>query len=836
MPDNVSRTKGRSKGYKFDRGGMPAEFGPFIGIVKNNVDPTRSGRLQVYIESFSAGDPEDVSKWRTVSYVPPFYGLTPHTGTSAGAGTFTGNQQSYGMWFTPPDLNTQVACFFAEGDPNQGYYFACVPDTGINHMIPAIGASRKFALENGPQDSYFAGASQLPVTEINTENEEIDEDPRFFDQVKPVHSYLAGILMQQGLIKDTTRGPITSNSQRESPSACFGISTPGRAIYQGGLSERDIKGQLERNQIQPQDVKVIARRGGHSIVMDDGDLEGKDDLVRIRTAKGHQITMSDDGDCFYIIHANGQTWLEFGKQGTVDVFSTNSVNIRTQGTINLHADNDINMYAGGAVNVKSKTMKLEGEASVDIIGTGKLTLYSKSLVGIKSDGSLALKSTTGSWDGGGSLNLKAGCINLNSGTAAPVSTPTNLKDLSLADTKFVAGTGWTVEFGKLKTIVTRAPTHEPYPYHNQGVNAVAELSETPAADLTQSTAETLSGLADVPVIDGIDSAAFLEQAPAEISVGSLDTTQVTGLLAQAAADVGQAADVISVDKGIGKFGLSADQLESSGFLKPGTVQTFLKDPAQLESVLSSPQVWTGKAGVGGLGSLLSDVNLQNITQNEIMVSSLEGLKSAGIVTGSESPADLASFVQTASKFGVDNTAAWVKGLAPANIVAQINSVAKNAQYAVNFVDSKASDLVKGGVQLGGFTGTVERSELDFALQQVIGDPKIPTPDFSSRLFSSVPNESLVYDTNAADVDIQRIDQEREIRGLPPVIDVENAAGNTVRTSVVTSPVDQQITLINKEIFDLEQIVTARQRRGFDVSAQQAELTSLRARLARLLAG
>ena len=836
MPDNTQRTRGRPQGYKFDRGGSPTEFGPFIGEVVNNVDPTRSGRLQVYIEQFAGEDKTDESLWRTVSYIPPFYGVTPHAGTSEGAGTFTGNQQSYGMWFTPPDLGTQVICFFVAGDPNQGYYTGCVPDIGINHMVPAIGASRRFNLENGPQDSYFAGASQLPVTEINSENIEISENPRFFDQVKPVHSYVAGIMMQQGLIKDTTRGPITSNSQRESPSACFGISTPGQAIYQGGLSERDIKGQLERGQIKPQDVEVIARRGGHSIVMDDGDLEGKDNLVRIRTAKGHQITMSDDGDCFYIIHANGQTWLEFGKQGTVDVFSTNSVNIRTQGTINMHADKDINMYAGGAVNVKSKTMKLEGEASVDIIGTGKLTLYSKSMVGIKSDGSLALKSTTGSWDGGGSLNLKAGCINLNSGTAAPVTTPTNLKDLSLADTKFVTGTGWTVEFGKLKTIVTRAPTHEPYPYHNQGVNAVAELSETPATDLTQATSETLAGLQDVPVTDGIDSSAFLEQTPAEISVGSLDTTQVTGLLAQTAADVGQAPDVISVDKGIGKFGLSADQLESSGFLKPGTVQTFLQDPAQLESVLSSPQVWTGKAGVGGLDSLLADVNLQSLTQNEIMVSALDGLKSAGIVTGSESPADLASFVQTASKFGVDNTAAWVKGLAPPDLASELNSVAKNAQYAVNFVDSKASDLVTGGVQLGGFTNTVERSELDFALEQVIGDPKIPTPDFSSSLFSSVPNQELVYDNEADDVEIERIDQEREIRGLPPVVEVETAGGETVRVSSAANPLNQQITLINNEIFDLEQIVARRERRGFDVSTQQAELASLRARLSRLLAG
>ena len=94
----------------------------------------------------------------------------------------------------------------------------------------------------------------------------------------------------------------------------------------------------------------------------------------------------------------------------------------------------------------------------------------------------------------------------------------------------------------------------------------------------------------------------------------------------------------------------------------------------------------------------------------------------------------------------------------------------------------------------------------------------------------------MYDTNAAEVDIQRIDQEREIRGLPPVIAVSSATGETVLTSVAASPANQQITLINNEIFDLEQIVTARQRRGQDASVQQAELTSLRARLSRLLAG
>ena len=774
MPDNIIRTKGRSQQYKFDRGGMPAEMGPYIGIVVNNIDPTRAGRLQVWINQFGAtnadGSPDltDESTYRTVSYIPPFYGSTPHTGTNQGVGTFTGNQQSYGMWFTPPDLGTEVICFFVEGDPNQGYYIGCVPNVSVNHMIPAIGASRRFELANGPQDSYFAGVSQLPVTEINTENIAIAENPRFFDQPKPVHSVVAGIMMQQGLIKDTVRGPITSNSQRESPSACYGMVTPGKPVYQSGISDLEIKNRLERGELKPEDILVISRQGGHSIVMDDGNLEGKDNLVRIRTARGHQITMSDDGDCFYIIHANGQTWLEFGKQGTVDVFSTNSVNVRTQGTINLHADRDINMFAGGAINMKATTFKLQADAALDLIGTGSMTLYSKNLIGIKSDGSLNLKNTSaGSWDAGSSLNLKAGCISLNSGGGAPVNTPTNLRDLNLADTKFVPGKGWEVEFGKLKTIVTRAPTHEPYPYHNQGVSTVTNLSETTPANLTQATAGILASLGNVPVTSPLDAAAFLEQAPAELSVGSLDPTQVTGLLAQAQLDVGQSFDAISLDKGIGAFGFNPSQLEGAGFLKPGTVQTFLKDPAQLQTVLSSPTVWTGKSGIGGLGSLLADPKLQSLTQNEIMVTALDGLKSAGVVTGSESPRELASFVQTASKFGVETTVAWINNASPPDITNQINSVAKSAQYAVNFVDTRASELVTGGIRLGGFTGTVERSQVDRAVSEIIGNAKVPTPNFGQGLYNSTPSSQLTYSGDDSTV-LERINQERLRRGLPPL--------------------------------------------------------------------
>jgi hypothetical protein len=501
MAENVERSRGRPQGYKFDRGGVAAEMGPFIGIVVNNVDNTRSGRLQVYIEEFGAtrvdGKPDltNSTLWRTVSYCPPFYGATPVSGTSAGVGTYPGNRNSYGMWFTPPDLGVKVICFFVAGDPSQGYYLGCVPEQGINHMIPAIGSSNKYVPGNPNQTEKFVNSPLMPVTEINEQNNAINQNPRFFDESKPVQGVVAGILFQQGLNKDPIRGPIRSNSQRESPSSVYGISTPGTAIYQGGGDPKTIRDKLEKGEVTPQDIKVIGRMGGHTFVMDDGDLGGTDTLIRIRTAKGHQITMSDDGDCFYITHANGQTWMEFGKQGTVDVFSTNSINLRTQGTLNLHADKNINMYAGGTIKIKAQEkMFIESGKTLVVNSLDKLVLAGTKNVGIRSDGTLGIKSKQGGWEATAALNFKGKVINLNGAPTPPVPDVSELPNYKLADTKFDATEGWTVDPGTLETIVTRAPTHEPYPYHGKGVNNKTNLNSTPVSQnpVASSTSATTS--------------------------------------------------------------------------------------------------------------------------------------------------------------------------------------------------------------------------------------------------------------------------------------------------------------------------------------------------------
>ena len=780
MPDNIQRNRGRGQGYKFDRGGNPTEFGPFIGEVMNNVDPVRGGRLQVYIEQFAGDNREDESLWRTVTYIPPFYGSVLQSGTNEGTGTYVGNPQSYGMWFTPPDIGTLVICFFVAGDPNQGYYLGCVPDEGLNHMLPAIGASTKFNLDNAKQKEYYADAKQLPVTEINDENQSISDNPRFFDQTKPIHSVVSAVMLQQGLITDTQRGPITSNAQRESPSAVYGISTPGRPIYQGGYTDDDIKQKVDAGSIKPQDVRVIGRQGGHSFVMDDGNLEGNDNLVRIRTSKGHQITMSDDGDFFYIIHANGQSWVELGAEGTIDLFSTNSVNVRTKGEINLHADKNINMYAGDSINMKSGNIRISGVDSVDVSSKTKLTLFSQADVGIKATGAIGLNSKSGAWNGGDSLSLKGGTINLNGPGAAgaSVATPPELADIKMPDVAWVDGTGWKVEEGKLVSICSRAPTHEPYPYHNKGVdakssvtqftseagpgagtNSVAPVAATTPAEVaavaTTPTATVTAQAVNNPVSNPVNAASILGQTPAIKGIGGLPPNVVTSLMSAAEADVTRTLGIGGVVNGIGRYGISPLALEQLGIIKPGVISKFGANVPGLNTLLTSPTIWTGKNGINSLANIVGNGDLQNRLQQELMRSGLNKLQSLGVVNGRETIPQLGGLINSAVQFGPTAVANWAKGQASNAIVNQIGSVFKNSQFAAvlgstigNFLGAAGGGVIKP-TNITGLLNTQTRTPVTTAVTDVIGNDKVPTPNYINIDIRAEQQEARIAAFNKA---------------------------------------------------------------------------------------
>jgi hypothetical protein len=781
MAENTLRSTGRPREYKFDRGGMPVEMGPYIGIVTNNVDNTRSGRLQVWIEQFGAtgidGSPNltDPTTWRTVRYITPFYGATKQSG-STGVGTYPGNRNSYGMWFTPPELGTQVLCFFVSGDPSVGgYYVGCIPEDGITHMIPAIGASSNFATSNAAQKQILNGVPLAPVTEINDINLKITDNPRFFDQTKPVQGVVEGILYQQGLNRDPIRGPIRSSSQRESPSNCYGISTPGKPIYQGGLNEKDIKSKLESGKVKLQDIAVVGRRGGHTFVMDDGDLEGTDTLVRIRTAKGHQITMSDDGDAFYITHANGQTWIELGKQGTVDVFSTNSINMRTQGVLNFHADKGINMYSGGPIRIKSNNNTfIEAASNLSLLGENNILIEGKSLVGIKSASRLALQGLTSTWSGGNTLNLKARVINLNGAATIPVPAVTPIKDYKLADTSFVEGQGWVVKQGVLNTIVNRAPTHEPYYGHGQGADVKIDLNPvTPTTiDPTSNTGALVAEVNAQPTTNVLTANPLVNEPTSTTSIGSLTTGHVTALTAQTALSQSLQYPAYNADgklnpgfelneendpvytgadlglRGIGKYGQATAALVSAGFVKSSVIDLINSGAATVQQILSSPSAWTGALGMVSLLSYLSAPDIQNSTQVELMSGAYRGLQDAGILFGNEQPIVVATFLQPATEISVDDVVRWTEGATTPTETAAIEIIARQGQYAIAFYDAFADELgiIPNAVSS---VDTVTRNLIDQEVADIIGDPKIPTPQYTD-IQAEIANPITVTVSETAD--------------------------------------------------------------------------------------
>ena len=478
MATNIIKPQGVPKAFTPEAGGANPRMAPLIGIVKDNIDPIRAGRIWVYLSEFGGKDPNDSRSWTPVSYMSPFYGLTKSTAPSSpeALGDYKKNPISYGMWTSPPDIGTQVICLFIKGDPNYGYYIGCIPEAEALHMVPAIGGSTKVTMNPGEARSY-GGATVLPVTNMNTNNLAKANSSEFLKTPKPVHSYVAAALAQQGLIRDPIRGVIGSSSQRESPSRVgWGVSTPGRPIYQGGFTDESILSSAAT--ASDSDLAVVSRRAGHTLVMDDGDIQGRDQLIRIRTSLGHQILMSDDGQCLFIAHANGQTWIELGKEGTIDMYASNSVNIRTQGDLNLHADNNININAAKGLNVSAETIRVESsKETTQKVGTdfslysiGKYTVKVGAGMSMASSGEASYLSSSTTYINGSNVNLNTGAAGLVPQDVKPI------KILAHTDTLYDDAKGFAAAPGKLKSIVSRAPAHSPWASAGQGVDVKVNFS------------------------------------------------------------------------------------------------------------------------------------------------------------------------------------------------------------------------------------------------------------------------------------------------------------------------------------------------------------------------
>ena len=189
--------------------------GPYIGVVMNNIDPLRMGRLQVNIPSLSKTNDPISGNLVTCEYLSPFYGAKDVRHSIPGSTDYKDSQHSYGFWAVPPDIGTRVLVIFAEGKMDQAFWIGCVPDPMTNQMTPGIASSTSThdALDGtfegadaGFQDDKKSkyGTTNVPSGEVNRTN--TGATPQQLTNAKrPIHPF-AETLLKQGLSADDIRG------------------------------------------------------------------------------------------------------------------------------------------------------------------------------------------------------------------------------------------------------------------------------------------------------------------------------------------------------------------------------------------------------------------------------------------------------------------------------------------------------------------------------------------------------------------------------------------------------------------------------------------------------
>ena len=375
--------------------GVRMDPGPFIGIVKHVLDPTHSGRLQVYLPHLG-GDPENPNNQKIVQYASPFAGYsnfqkTPNRNVNTNV-TFETVRHSYGMWFTPPDVGVKVLVVFEASNANNGYWIACLPNVVEHNQTGSSGGALVTDIAKDDQtDGLISGygANYAPAVDYNAAQVDAIIDPNALDRLKAPHRVQTKVLAEQGLLADPDRGIDNATSIRETPSGAFGVTTPGRTYNDQATDDylQQVSANPNVDVTQLKEAVIYGRKGGHQLIMDDGDVNGNQRRVKIRSAAGHQIIMDDTTGMLYISNSTGKVWLEFANDGQVLLYAESDISIRTGGDFNLKADGNFNHEVNGDYNLKVRgNMKTEVDVNREEIVVGNKDInitgrYHKTVVG-----------------------------------------------------------------------------------------------------------------------------------------------------------------------------------------------------------------------------------------------------------------------------------------------------------------------------------------------------------------------------------------------------------------------------------------------------------------------
>jgi hypothetical protein len=448
------------------------DSGPYVGVVKVTSDPLKMGRLGVNIPALSNTMNPSPAQVIWCHYLSPFYGGKPESAVSStDPESYRENQTSYGFWAVPPDIDTEVLVIFAKGENNENsaYWIGCIQKPKVNQQIPGFASTTRVptstARESARTGQTFYGTDFLPSGDINRNFQKSGRTLSNADSLDlPLNDILADQLVKEGLIQDSVRGTTSSSANRESPSKVFGINTPGPVSQDSRAKNIGLGGTVVRPD----------RDLGQSIVMDDGDINGNNQLTRFRTASGHQLLMHDTEGVVYLANGSGKAFIEMAADGTISVYSEAGINLRSSGDFNLHSETNINFHAKGTINFTSENhLALNAEGYLFAMGEkGILSSSQKGAVRhYGRDGISSYTNGTQLHGAAGRIDLAGSQVHFNSVGASELWGPKWLK----ADAIGIRVTEGLIDIdpvtpidnGRInktdnKTTVSDFVTHEPY--------------------------------------------------------------------------------------------------------------------------------------------------------------------------------------------------------------------------------------------------------------------------------------------------------------------------------------------------------------------------------------
>ena len=665
---------------------------PYIGIVKNNLDPTRSGRLQVYIPDLG-GEQDNQSNWRTVSYASPFMGYTTNkfkeTDKPSSQEQYDSVAHTYGMWMVPPDLGVEVIVIFVAGDPQRGYWIACVNSNLSHYMVPGLAGSKEVDLSLADADTKksFLGGNPMPVVEFNEYNP-ANSNSEFYKNAKPVHQEQFNILRQQGLDRDPVRGAVSSSSQRETPSTVFGISTPGRPTKDPAENVDEYLAQARAGKLTEEYYKVRSRKGGHTFIMDDGSVLGEDRLVRLRSARGHQVMMHDSMNTLYIAHADGDSWIEMTREGAIKMYTKGGFALRSEGSINLHTDGSLNLNAGGSINMKAGG-KIKLESSGTSLLTGKLSIESTSTTEFKVGSNFNVEATASiGLTASAKIIENAASILQNTDPSPPVNSVDPLKTYQLPDSVYNRDIGvWVNKTKAMDTIVTVAPTHEPYYRGEVQLNIPSEAPETaPQATYTGSY-DAVKNAKGSGITNPAGDKQLRDQPAAKTTVGNLSKDEMTALMAQIGKS--ESGGDYTKENTIGFIGKY--QFGYQALIDRGLVKSTVTSNAQL----NNPNSWIPDK-CASKNEFLNNPALQEETMEAQLKANYSSMVSRGAITADMPTEEVGGMLSVAHLLGAGGANTWRKGGGGSDAYGTTgDSYFQRGKFAVAVLAPKMPDINAG---------------------------------------------------------------------------------------------------------------------------------------------